>query len=220
MSQCVLQLRNGTLDAIISRNSFAFQYGFPVERSPTISQSEFFFVSRYPKPINSHFLYINPFSREVWTFCLLALLAGLFTTALLSWAFGDSLSMEILFLVATLTNETYLERNLKLHSYFSARNAFVITWLPALTLLTMAYCSNLRASLLKVEFEPPIDTFEDILNNNITAFFLSGGGPFEQLMKTSPREVVRRTYYEVSEWLHLHFLSTFVVKQVICLQKN
>ncbi len=70
-----------------------------------------------------------------------------------------------------------------------------MTWLPTACLLSMAYKSNLLASLVKVSEENPVDTFDDILERDMTVF-LGRGSLAAHLLATSPKPVVRRAYID------------------------
>ena len=66
------------------------------------------------------------------------------------------------------------------------------TWFPTGLLLSFAYKSTLLASLVAVEHETPVSTFQDVLDNQLT-FTLGRGFLMSALMRDSKREVVRYT---------------------------
>ena len=73
----------------------------------------------------------------------------------------------------------------------------VFIYLPACNMLTHAYKSNLLASLVKKEYEQPVDTFEDLLKSD-AKLFIPSGTSVPYLMSDSPRKVVRDVYQRMT----------------------
>ncbi len=71
----------------------------------------------------------------------------------------------------------------------------MIIYLPATNMLTHAYKSNLLASLVKKEYEKPVDTFEELFNSGVKVA-MPGGTSVPYLMRDSPRKIVRDVYNE------------------------
>ena len=71
--------------------------------------------------------------------------------------------------------------------------ALLFLWLPCGTLLSAAFTSNLLASLVAVETERPVDTFEQLVQRGEMIAMLRST-LLIRLMKESPREIVRRAH--------------------------
>ncbi len=75
----------------------------------------------------------------------------------------------------------------------TARKILLLTWLPMACLLSMAYTSNLLASLVKMQQDKPIDTFQEVLALNIPIYFNSKTLA-KNLMASSPIPIVNEAY--------------------------
>lgn len=63
-------------------------------------------------------------------------------------------------------------------------------WMAAMLLITSAYKSNLLASLIVVEYEKPLDTYQEILDRGVTLATFNGA-IMSEIMKNSHRPVMR-----------------------------
>ncbi len=93
---------------------------------------------------------------------------------------------------------TILSRAHQVSSYvIFCRYALVVlfSWLLAGHLIGMAFKSTLLASLVSIPREAPVNTFQAILDNDMT-FLKREGGTSSRLLKESTRETVRRVYNE------------------------
>ena len=76
-----------------------------------------------------------------------------------------------------------------------ARLVLVMKWMLVGSLLTMSYKAVLRAMLISMEHELPIDTLDDVLESNMPVRFPGDTG-MANMLKTDPRETVHK---ELSE---------------------
>jgi len=184
------------VDGVISRANLIEPYDFPVARSPMVLQRDLFFATRHLVPRNSLLLFVFPFSFDVWFFCLLTFAAGILAALMLAYYHGDDWSVEVLFMTATWTGETYLEKSIHL-SHSLSRDVFIVFWVPSLAFLTMFYTSNLRASLFKPIREKPVDTVQDILDNNMAVALMEHTHIYNY-MKTDAKPLIQKLFQKVN----------------------
>ncbi len=67
---------------------------------------------------------------------------------------------------------------------------FLVTWFMYGLLITFAYRSTLLASLVSVEKEKPVDTFQSLLDNEMT-LFMARGTLTTAIMRDSPSKTLR-----------------------------
>ena len=87
---------------------------------------------------------------------------------------------------------------MKLHS----RKVFLATWFYCGTLILYFYECNLRAYLLKIDYEPAINTEEDILAQD-RAFYLPIGAPFLNFICDSEKQTHKTICKRVKENNHM-----------------
>jgi predicted GNAT superfamily acetyltransferase len=74
-----------------------------------------------------------------------------------------------------------------LHRYLTV---LFFVWLPGALLLSLSYKSTLLASLISVEQDEAVDTWQELIDNKIT-ILMHRGLIFVDLMRESPNSVVR-----------------------------
>ncbi len=91
--------------------------------------------------------------------------------------------------------------SLKNHRFYTPRidlcfiflEVLLFVWVPLASLIGMSYQSNLLASLVRGNYEKPVDTFQDIIDLDLTLYvYKFAAGPF--LLETSPFAKVREAY--------------------------
>ena len=80
--------------------------------------------------------------------------------------------------------DEFIHSNKKPHS--KARIALVTAWLLLGYLITLSYKSVLRASLISIQYEKPIETLEDLLVTN-RKILLMANTSTEIMLRTDPR---------------------------------
>ena len=76
----------------------------------------------------------------------------------------------------------------KINSFFSpgfAGNGVLLLWTVMASFITMAFLSNIRATLLKPAYEPPIDSTEDIFKQGKIPIINFEGSFWSRYLKTS-----------------------------------
>ena len=71
-----------------------------------------------------------------------------------------------------------------------ARSLIVLKWMLVGFMLTISYKSVLRAMLMKIYYEKPIDSIDDMLASDRT-FMVSKDGIFPALLAADPRMKVK-----------------------------
>ncbi len=163
--------------------------------SPSLNHRETFLIGKPPGVKKRDEALIDPFNGLVWLGLTLSLCGMLLSLTLVSqlspWLKLDFLESFTLVL-SIMFKEPIPDNKIKLENSLS-RNVLLFTWLLTGTLLSMAYSSNLLASLVKDEQEKPMDTFQDILDAVITVY-LNGKTPAQQELASSPVGIVKEVY--------------------------
>ena len=76
-----------------------------------------------------------------------------------------------------------------------ARHSLVLCWMLGGFFLTIGYKSVLRSMLMTVEYEPTIDTLEDVIMSEMPAVASTNGGG-EALFTADPRQMVNNNLKE------------------------
>ena len=69
----------------------------------------------------------------------------------------------------------------------------VLKWMIVSFFLTMSYKAVLRASMMKIEYEKPIDNLDDLLVSNMK-FLVAGDTNTRPLLEADPRMKVRELF--------------------------
>ena len=78
----------------------------------------------------------------------------------------------------------------------SAGSMTVLLWSLGGLVLMLSYVSNLRASLIAIAYEKPVDTVQDILDRDEDLWYISGTSLLDNL-KNSAREDIRQLHEQV-----------------------
>ena len=85
------------------------------------------------------------------------------------------------------------------HAWFSrrgfilARKSLLLLWLFVGSFLLMSYKSNLRSSLITINYEEKFETINDLVESGIPLAFSKGTAP-EKILSTDPRPSVQRMF--------------------------
>ena len=71
-----------------------------------------------------------------------------------------------------------------------------ISWVLFVLVIQTSYECNLRAYLMKVDFETPVDSEQDLLDKG-WKLWLPKGGVFEYMFIISPKEALRKVGHQV-----------------------
>ena len=97
-----------------------------------------------------------------------------------------------------------------------ARSLLVLKWMLFGTLITMVYKSTLRSIMMKIEYEEPIDTLDDMLKSEMI-LLVPSNTPLGDIVKTDIRikvkELIRKAvqFYELGnkgspEWVEKGYI--------------
>ncbi len=142
---------------------------------------------------------IDPFNIDVWVAVFVAVVVLWLTLIVYSKSgFYDERSFFNMMRVAmcALLAEDIPARLLALNQKEQRTigiKILLMTWLPMTAMIVMAYQSNLLASLVRSSQEKPIDTFQDILDLDLT-FYLYQRTMTPNLLANSPFPIVREVY--------------------------
>lgn len=168
---------------------------------------EYGHFSNKPQVLDPFENVVAPFDSLVWAtvaatvglvgLAFLALHAGYARIPALAWRLNRPNS-KVDFFLLPLGMLVYQDRvrwfrDLKRHS---AGSILVLVWSLGGFVLALSYMSNLRASLIAVEYEAPIDTNAQILANDADLWYVKGTSLLQSL-ETSPLKIHRDLYDNV-----------------------
>ena len=93
--------------------------------------------------------------------------------------------------------QSWYERNGS--SFTRSRRILLIFWITAGTVLLQSYKAMLRASLINIPYQKPIDTWDDFYNSDLSLLLTIGSG-YEQYCETEPLPLVRKICTERGVW--------------------
>ncbi len=169
-----------------------------IDASPALHQRTLSFVTAHPPERARLYTLVEPFGLPVWLLSLCAVSAMAVSLVVASRAsFHEGGERDVFTLsvlsVGTMIAEAMPNRLLRLDNNTRSMRIVLVTCLPLLCLLGMAYQSNLLAFLVKVGRERPIDTYQDVLDANKTMYVLKGS-LVPHLLATSPSPLARRAF--------------------------
>ena len=143
------------------------------ETSAYLTKMEQTFISRAPGPVASFGNLTKPFSTQLW-------MAICMTIAAISFCVFIAHSMYTSLGLATMAHPEPNQLNFILFPFCkvtepeplpwfsrgSGGHFLVFLWTILALLLVMCYQCNLRANLISVEYQKPIDTLQDVLTRS------------------------------------------------------
>ncbi len=167
---------------------------------PNQQRREMFFVAKHPESRTAYYTLAGPFDIATWILLMIAMLSmALLLAFSASLKYFDSLLGNPLqsFLAGfgILITESLPTKQLSFQYLWKLKHICIalIIWLPTCYFISLAYRSNLLASLCRQELEDPIDTYEDVLERNMKAYVPLGTSA-GRLLNTSPNPTVRHFY--------------------------
>ncbi len=163
--------------------------------TPPMFQRDISLYTKYPDLKGSYQTMLGPFNFSVW----MAVLATIISTAVAlvvqtkslgenndSWFDLIVPSYSVLISESMPYNVMYVQMSVSKWTLLS----FLI---PISTLLSHAYRSNLLASLIKQEHEKPVDTYQDLIERDMTIYIINGT-TVPPLLANSPNPTVVQAY--------------------------
>ncbi len=151
--------------------------------------------AKYPDLKSRYETLLGPFNFWVWMALLTMIASTSITLILLSKYLvksNNSLFDSTVPSYSVLINGSMPDHIM--YANMSASKWTLLTFLiPLSTLLCHAYRGNLLASLIEHEHEKPVDTFQDIIDRDIT-IYLTNGTTVLPLMANSPNPTVVKAY--------------------------
>ncbi len=188
------QVRTSAVDAVAFQLLIHPAWIPGAEVSTATCRRKFFFATGYPNRKSRYQTIVDVFNWQVWAASLasaLAMLVAMLVThkALTSVFDGYKVFSKV---TGIMINEGLPDRLVTLNTYRSL-SLLIMTWIPCACLLSMAYQSNLLSSLVKVQLEKPIDTFQQILDNDITVYYRQNTG-VSILLSGNPIPIIQKAY--------------------------
>ncbi len=142
--------------------------------SPPLAWSEVIFLSRAPLPVTSLGNITDPFTVTVWLVVIITLFSlSLYLLLAHQVYVSENLRHENLAVQEEAKGNFFIFTFCKISEpeplpwfrKWSAGKMAVLIWMVFSLAMTMFYTSNLRAHLIAIKYEKPIDTLQDILDN-------------------------------------------------------
>ena len=191
-------MQEGIADVEIMSLILNLHWHKSVHVSPVIADREIYLVRAIPEKKSRYQTLIEPFNWQVWIFvvfsiCVMCLLIIFIEKS--GFTNIDTRKLD-LFSSCTLAFGVMICEGLPHHLIRNIERSKLVVlafWIPTACLIGMAYQSNLLASLVKVENQKAINSFQDILDNKITVN-IANGTLTAHLMKTSSNNIVRQVF--------------------------
>ncbi len=146
-----------------------------------MQRRELALYAAHPRETLKYLTLLEPLNGTTWTMTLVTILCVCIVLIVLNhFGIGHSLeeTRNDLFTISmvvfgTMINESLPGKLVALKKSALGFNSLIVIWIPCSCLIDMAYQSNLLAFLVKTSKEKPIDTFQDILERDMTVFLPS-----------------------------------------------
>ncbi len=178
----ILQNRNAIQQVVDGKTSVGSSFLGPYvneffDISHPVARLEINFISSAPKPVNSFGNLTKPFSARIWlalTITLFLIALGLSSAHSLYSKVNSSLILPepntlnfFLFPFCKLTEPEPLPWFLQKGT---GGHFLVFIWAVLSLMMVMFYQSNLRAHLIDVDYEKPIDSLQDVLDQSFKIY--------------------------------------------------
>ncbi len=152
--------------------------------------------AKYPYLKSRYETLLGPFNFSVWMALLTMIISTSITLVLSSKCLVKS--NNSLFDSTVPSYSVLISESMPYHIMYKSMSTSKWTLLsfliPLSAFLCHAYRSNLLASLIEHEHEKPVDTYQDIIDRDIT-IYLANGTTVLPLMANSPNPTVVQTYW-------------------------
>ncbi len=158
-------------------------------------QREISLYAKYPDLIDSYKTLLGPYNFPVWMAVLATITSSAIFLIIVTRFLGDD--NDSWFVMTVPSYSALISESMPYHVMYAQMNVPKWTLLsfliPLSTLLSHAYRSNLLASLIKQEHEKPVDTYQDIINRDMTIYIINGSAmPF--FLANSPNPTVAQAF--------------------------
>ncbi len=159
--------------------------------TPPMFQRDVYLYAKYPDLKSRYKTLLGPFNLLVW----MALLAMIILTSVTLMVSNKYLTKrnDSLFDTTVPSYSVLISESMPHHVMYA--NMSISKWtllsflIPLSTLLCHSYRSNLLASLVELQHEKPVDTYQDIMDRDIT-IYLANGTTVLPLSANSPNPIV------------------------------
>ncbi len=164
--------------------------------TPPMFQRDVYLYAKYPDIKSRYETLLGPFNFLVWM-ALLAMIASSTVTLILSSKYLGK-SNNSLFNTTVPSYSVLMSVSMPYHVMYSnmSKSKWILLsfLIPLSTLLCHAYRNNLLASLVEHEHEKPVDTYQDIIDRDMT-IYLPKGTTVLPLFANSPNPTVVQAYW-------------------------
>ena len=153
--------------------------------------------AKYPDDVTQYSTLVSPFGWWVWLFTAISIAAVyVFIIVVVRVDAHNNIDMDI-FQIGSITCGPMIfepmHRKLFYFDKAAALRVLLFIWLPLSCLLGMSYRGNLLAFLVKTGKEKPIDTFDDVMERDLT-MYLSRSSFGNAWAKSSPIPYMQKVY--------------------------
>lgn len=170
-------------------------YIFPVY------QRNLYFKTIKLRPIKNFATIYKPFQGWVWFSILMCIFCITVVFIIFDFFFSQSRNVSLFkalcFAFVPMINESLPHNFFKFKSKTARKQKLLILflWLPMGIILSYAYRSNLLAMLVKISYEKPINTLEDVVDSKLPVNLYSNTWP-DELFKSSVNPIMKQIYDE------------------------
>lgn len=171
-----VQVQNGKTHAAGSQSAFKINTFPSADFSPFLYLDVGYFGTRTLARVDKYNDLVLPFRDNVWLGIVCVIVAFCIVLFLTKRAMeNDSDDLFSLFIMSfgLMINESACTRRMSLSTYYS-RQILLVTWVLPATFFGMAYQSNLLAFLIKVPLEEPVNSYQDIIDRDMTMYLFRG----------------------------------------------
>ncbi len=159
-------------------------------------QRDISLYAKYPDLKSRYKTLLGPLNFAVWMAVLASVTSAAFILLLLNKYLGKNQCSP--FVITVPSYNVLINEAMPLHFMYanmSVSKWFLLSFLiPMNTLLSHGYRSNLLASLIEHEHDKPVDTYQDIIDRDLTIYIINGT-TVPPLLANSPNPTVVQAYW-------------------------
>lgn len=169
---------------------------------PVMHDRYLYFKTKKPGQASRLLTIVEPFNWQVWS-AVAASICLAYLALVLVGRFSARKSEKDYFLIwsialGVMINEGVPDRLLKISGKDYHRQILLFFWIPMACLIGMAYQSDLRAALIKTDFEKPVDSYQDVLDQNLI-LLVAKNTVVAWWLSNSPIDVVEEAFLKRSD---------------------
>ncbi len=197
------KVSNGETDVCASHPTFNWNWHQRTQLGPAMFQGEVFISVKRPTIRSRLETIFYPYNLTSWIVIVISFIAilsaGIMCDRALGHVYHDrGIFHNFVLTLSALINDSS-SRKMALGNISASKTFIISFWLPASMMLSLAYQSNLLASLIRTDFEPSVDTFQDVLDKSLFKVYVPKFTAVPSLMKNSPNPLIRQTYFQAVE---------------------